>query len=169
MNVAVRRVQHSERFGQLAALADRLQPELADQVLGEVRPAGRGDRPLEPVGEPAPRAGGRPSCRLASGRRQDRQAGPLIRAWSVDMGPNLPADQGVVRVDVVPLRPKTASIWRISASRTLAIGAGRCRRASIDVCRERRGGRGRARRAASNGLEERARRSASGRDRRSSG
>src|SRR5262249_42587719 len=33
------------------ALADRLEAELGDQGLGEVRAPGRGDRPLEPVRE----------------------------------------------------------------------------------------------------------------------
>ncbi len=59
MNVAVRRVQHSERLGQrpLSQIVSR--PELGHQVLGEVRPPRRGNRPLEPLGQPATRRGGR--------------------------------------------------------------------------------------------------------------
>ena len=49
MNVAVRRVQHSERFGQLGTLADGFQAQLADQAAREGHPARRGDRPLEPL------------------------------------------------------------------------------------------------------------------------
>ena len=89
------------------ALADRLQPQLLDQAPREGDPARRRDRPLEPLGKPiAARPSGSAPASPALARVLGRPAVGSSRTGSINMREDLPADLGMVRVEVVPLQPE---------------------------------------------------------------
>ena len=81
-----------------AALADRLEPQLGDQVLGEVSSPRRRDRPLEPLGKRRRSARGQSAVsrrrQRHAGRRGEPEPACSPGALSVDMSGDLPADQG---------------------------------------------------------------------------
>ena len=115
MNVAVRRVQHSERLGQRALSQTVSRPSSLDQAARERHPSRGGDRPLEPLGQAGAAAdtldGGRTGSRLQRATCSARQGpgrlgnpGRSPGAGSVDMGKDLPANQRVSGVDVVPFQ-----------------------------------------------------------------